>query len=320
MNADRLDKLYKAFRRDPPEDVQKQHVDEMRSRAREFLRQKIESGNLRRERSAAFDNALAEFLNRSGVSKHLSPRKLDPEAARRRLSELPVPDPPRLHSHIIRHGSVWLVEIPPYNGWATPPPAGSSSNDAQGSASVDLKKGTASLSVYAGEGVSGYGGQTNSGPGACGAFADLGNYFSPPSGVCDTVQEAQLTIQTIPVVNWTAEWHSAMGAPATLEFGLHLVVNQYNPTSAPLSTAYQYCIDGTYKYFDNWSGPLGQFNQAYSLSGSVAVSSANNYAVWVEIYAFAQAQGSGSWGSDSYADLQASVTVPSIDLSLSYNQ
>jgi hypothetical protein len=175
------------------------------------------------------------------------------------------------------------------------------------------------MDVYAGEGET-FQGQTNNGPGSCGVWADIGQYYTPPTGPlgpCNSVTEGQLTITASTTVNWASNASSFLYSEPYIEMAVHLVVNNWNSEwdflGTPVSTPFQYIHQGADTEFGE--------NDVITLNATTAVTPVNNYAVWLEFYAYAWAYGTvgGFLQGESTMDGNFAAVVPSITLDLNYN-
>ena len=312
--------LYKALRKVPEEKLQKENTAILERMAKAYFQKRAEEGKRRQEQSEPLYRSFKELLAKNGMPK---PRPHPGE--RGQPAGLTVPKPLRLSQRIVRHGSLTISDIPPFQGWVGQPSSQpGSNNDATAGGTIDIKTGTVTLQANAGEGIfdqnSGGPGLLNTGGGNCGVWADIGQYYSPPQdvGLCGQT-EWQLQCSATPLISWYANWGSTWWATAIVDLSVHLVINRFdlsgNYIDTPLSTGFAtiYAVDEN--QLDGWGHPW-QNSQAVPLTGSTAVLSGYLYAFWVEFYAFAQANGTSNIGATSTADGGFTAVVPSITLAL----
>jgi hypothetical protein len=271
---------YQDFGRNrPSKEIMEKHHAEMRLIARSGQSQRDKMYSDQRERYEPYRRAMVEFYRQQGVTS------IDARPARKAATPVIAPPfVPRLKRPIFKMGSIHYVDIPtatdPWASWIDPEETAYASTS-----------GTQATTEYPNLVL---GGNADGGP--ANGFAYWGQYFTPPTNLGINWAEAFLQISAQPIINGWTSYASFNFYYCNLVFNANIRVivydSNWNQTGfTDFATTQVTSVSTNNPWDGSHVDPVAFNTVSPMLNASLSVSTDNYYGVFLQLYAYVEADG-----------------------------
>ena len=244
--------VYEAIRKVDHEKLIPKSAKAIQARCDELFRKRTERARAEMAHKKALYQALLKTAPYKSQLKNLP--KLDP--GRFQEIKAPKPNPPRLPERIVRLGSIFVADTPPFVAHkGVSLPVLSSNNNGVATAATNANTGEVGLGVSVG--LPGLDDPTNTGGGTCGIWASMGQFYFPPT----TAVLSNFSV--CPSIGWNISYYEVF-APILMDFLCLPIIQQFDfknnlvsqTWGTPNTFAVVNQVDGINTNGNEWTDPV----------------------------------------------------------------